>query len=785
MTSQASSDQLLHVYRWRALALQRMPYFAAILFRMTFMDNPGSGTFAVDTAWRCYIDFEAVVPYGDLWCSEALLHEAMHLYSAHAARATDTSVTKPDGTFLSAAHAKISNIAADIEGNDDLLAAGCTTLGPAGDPATGGPGGLVPATYSLPDNETYEFYLRELLKKAKPDQGGAGQGQGGTGQVAGGCGSGSGNMPISGEVGPDSEAPGMSATDIEAALIAAAVDTQEAAKSRGDVPAGLLATAGKHLAPSVIPWQQVLRTMVRRGATRRPGDTDYTYVKPNRRRSQIFVAPGVRAIFPGTFSPSPSVAVVRDTSGSMSGTELAMVTTEIEAISRKLGIKGEDLRVIDVDAKAYGAVKYTGVKSIEKIKGRGGTNMCVGIEAAAELPRTPNVCVVITDGYTPWPSAPVRRGMKVVACIVGVEASDPVVASVPPWIRTVTVPARSPSFREGSSLPVLVSEGSCRTWLVESVVHGIGFTAPNAVLPTPPSQQLCPKIPAEATALPSPGHSVSVNDQGEEVLKVTAIPIWAAPIQGLVNPWAVPYERYLPERAHRSVVWPLLHRLFELPSPYEFRPVSLPSPGGSNNSRCRRYLRTCKDYAQLSIHAHDTGISIHAARAEGPATVTSSMPPIELIRSASVTFRLLYSSEESASFPKVNKIISQALHEAGDQAAIEAHKKWVDVHNKQLRKFPIRRLSEQLFYELRGAPAHAEKLPPVESPEAVIRRYMYGGTIHTNETHEAELPDETDEFWHPHGLVGYLQDMDQFGMFYLGYGEIVSRVAGLKLDGSG
>src|SRR4029079_7675084 len=42
---------------WRSKALERMPYFAPILFSLRVLDAPGLGTFAVDAMHRLYIDF--------------------------------------------------------------------------------------------------------------------------------------------------------------------------------------------------------------------------------------------------------------------------------------------------------------------------------------------------------------------------------------------------------------------------------------------------------------------------------------------------------------------------------------------------------------------------------------------------------------------------------------------------------------------------------------------------------------------------------------------------------
>src|SRR6476620_10471701 len=83
---------------WRAKALERMPYFAPILFSLRVLDAPGLGTFAVDAMHRLYIDFAAVAEWSALENSEALLHEGGHLFRDHAARVEAKSVRDEERT---------------------------------------------------------------------------------------------------------------------------------------------------------------------------------------------------------------------------------------------------------------------------------------------------------------------------------------------------------------------------------------------------------------------------------------------------------------------------------------------------------------------------------------------------------------------------------------------------------------------------------------------------------------------------------------------------------------
>jgi hypothetical protein len=69
-----------------------------------------------------------------------------------------------------------------------------------------------------------------------------------------------------------------------------------------------------------------------------------------------------------------------------------------------------------------------------QLTGGGGTDMGAGIAAACALRPRPAVTVVLTDGYTPWPSQP-PKGTRVVAGLLGEGAPE-----APGWARTVRIP---------------------------------------------------------------------------------------------------------------------------------------------------------------------------------------------------------------------------------------------------------------------------------------------------------------------------------------------------------
>ena len=195
------------------------------------------------------------------------------------------------------------------------------------------------------------------------------------------------------------------------------------------MPAGLLRWA--QTAPSVIDWRRVLAAEIRRALKRTAGSSDFTFARRSRRSAAL---PGV--ILPGLFRPSPEVAVVVDTSGSMGPDDLAEALGEVDGILSRSGLASRRVPVLACDAKV-GAITLAARASDVELSGGGGTDMRVGLEAATRLRPRPDVVVVLTDGYTPWPEAS-PRGIRVVVGIIGDEDAR-TNRSVPAWARAVII----------------------------------------------------------------------------------------------------------------------------------------------------------------------------------------------------------------------------------------------------------------------------------------------------------------------------------------------------------
>jgi predicted metal-dependent peptidase len=403
----------------RLWAATRFPYLATGVFGAEVVPDRDSGTVSVDENWRMRADPELTAGWTAAQLGSVLIHHVCHLLRTHGERAQGTGV-RPD-------EAADWIRAADAEINDDLV--------PAGLELPGRP--VLPRDLRAEDGLLAEQYFDGIRRAARaaeasggtgpPGRGGASRAPAGAGADNPGrsgqwldCGSGADGIPRPGQ--GEGGLPRWLA-DLLRRQVAQDVITH--GKQPGTVPAGLLRWAEEFLSPKV-NWRAVLAAELRRAIAEVSGAVDYSYRRPSRRSA---VAGPV--VLPALRRPVPEVAVVCDTSGSMTEDLLAMVLAEVEGLLRALGL-ARQVRVLACDTAVAPAQRVSSARQVQLIGG-GGTDMGAGIGAAAALRPRPAVTVVLTDGYTPWPEqAP--KGMRVVVGLLGERAPE-----APAWARAVRV----------------------------------------------------------------------------------------------------------------------------------------------------------------------------------------------------------------------------------------------------------------------------------------------------------------------------------------------------------
>jgi len=208
--------------------------------------------------------------------------------------------------------------------------------------------------------------------------------------------------------------------------VAAAI-REEAQKSRGTVPGSWVSWAEEILRPETIPWDQELAGACRWAINDVSGKVTHNYKRPSRRQQ---ATPDV--VFPSMRRPVPNVIFIGDTSASMSEGALALVRGVVEDVCMALGAA---LTFLATDAAVHGVQRAHNGRSIE-MRGRGGTDMRVGIAAALDdmTPR-PDVIILGSDCETPWPDA--DPGVRVIICAI--EANERSIAACPEWARVIVV----------------------------------------------------------------------------------------------------------------------------------------------------------------------------------------------------------------------------------------------------------------------------------------------------------------------------------------------------------
>jgi predicted metal-dependent peptidase len=383
----------------RLWAATKFPYLATGVFGAQVIADRGSGTVSVDESWRMHADPEVTADWTPAQLGSVLIHHVCHLLRTHGERAQGTGV-RPD-------EAADWIRAADAEINDDLV--------PAGLELPGRP--VLPRDLRAEDGLLAEQYFAGMRRHAA---------RGAENQARSGpwldCGSGADGIPR-----PGQGRGGLPRWQADLLRRQVAQDVIAHGKQPGTVPAGLLRWAEEILAPKV-NWRAVLAAELRRAVAEVSGAVDYSYRRPSRRSA---VAGPV--VLPALRRPVPEVAVVCDTSGSMTEDLLAMVLAEVEGLLRALGL-ARQVRVLACDTAVAPAQRVSSARQVQLVGG-GGTDMGAGIGAAAALRPRPAVTVVLTDGYTPWPAA-APKGMRVVVGLLGDGAPE-----APPWTRSVRVPA--------------------------------------------------------------------------------------------------------------------------------------------------------------------------------------------------------------------------------------------------------------------------------------------------------------------------------------------------------
>ncbi|MER5639041.1 VWA-like domain-containing protein [Kitasatospora sp. NPDC002227] len=401
------------LYAARLHAARARPYLATALYALRTVPSRWVPTMAVDRHWRCYVspgfvDRTEVEELASVW-----VHEVSHLLRDHHGRGD--RVARERGLNDRGDRLRL-NIAADCEINDDAY----------GDGLVRPEGMMLPELLGVAAGQLMEEYLWHVRLGPHLES-----------MVWLDCGSGADGLEREWELGPEG-ADGLSEQERDAVRFRVA---QGINARPGDVPQSWRRWAQEAFQPPQ-PWRALLGAAVRSALSGAGAGEDYSYGRPARRAASL---PG--AVLPSLRRRPPRVAVVIDTSASVSDVELGGALREVAAIVRAVGGRRDLVTVLSCDAAAQAVHQLCRAEGVALVGG-GGTDLRTGFAAALRLRPRPEVVVVLTDGQTPWPAErPPSR------TVVGLfarerprwrypdgEAEEEYVPDGPPdWARVVTI----------------------------------------------------------------------------------------------------------------------------------------------------------------------------------------------------------------------------------------------------------------------------------------------------------------------------------------------------------
>jgi predicted metal-dependent peptidase len=419
--NQAMSEAArLRIMAARIIAQIRWPYISSALFSLKLVESEPREvpTMAVDSGWRLYYSVDFVLGENSEALATVLLHEALHCVMSHNQRFENVSQEGRNPLLW--------NICGDCAIND--------ILDEQDMPWTEK---VTPVRYSDYTDVGIEssmitetaYEKMRLWKQENSKQSDSRFEQTDCGSVTGGS-------KRSYELEKDDpDAPSMHSEEQEGIRDRVASDVLSSGASRSDIPGGLVRWANSHLDPQV-NWRKQLGVSIRRAVASVAGRKDYTFSRPSRRQEAMRLISS-SVILPSLRQPAPPrVAVVVDTSGSISDSDLKSYLAEVSGIVRAVSIGG-GVQVIACDSKAAPPQLLKSANRIEQLQlvGGGGTDMREGIYAALKTKPNPDVVVIVTDGATPWPDNK-PRGCDFYTAVLTKESSQ---SSVPYWMQKVLI----------------------------------------------------------------------------------------------------------------------------------------------------------------------------------------------------------------------------------------------------------------------------------------------------------------------------------------------------------
>ena len=411
-----SEDARLRVMAARIVAQARWPYLSTLLFNLKIVESSQLPTLAVDDGWRMYYSPDFVMEQTAEALATMVLHEALHCVNQHGPRFRALSQSR---------HLHVTwNFAGDVGINHVLDRAQM----PWGD--------FEPLRFTHlskfdvnPEMGTEKIFFTIVeYYNQHPEE---------VDQFTD-CGSIIGGEARDYEISrSDGDNPAIKSDqqDVIRDQVAQEILKHAYAKGIGSIPGELLRWAQELLEPT-IDWRKALAGAFRTSLATVQGRRDYVYTRPSRRQSAMRIG-NHEIILPSMRKPAPpAIAIIVDTSGSIGNDEITLFLSEVDGIVKANGIS-QGVTVIPCDADVGGIQKLRsrGAITTLKLTGGGGTDMGVGIAAAGKLRPTPKIVIVLTDGFTPWPTSLPKGVETLIVCLTAEES----LSTTPNWAKTILI----------------------------------------------------------------------------------------------------------------------------------------------------------------------------------------------------------------------------------------------------------------------------------------------------------------------------------------------------------
>ena len=409
-------DARLRVMAARIVAQARWPYLSTLLFNLKIVESSQLPTLAVDDGWRMYYSPDFVMEQTAEALATMVLHEALHCVNQHGPRFRALSQSR---------HLHVTwNFAGDVGINHVLDRAQM----PWGD--------FEPLRFTHlskfdvnPEMGTEKIFFTIVeYYEQHPEE---------VDQFSD-CGSIIGGEARDYEISRgDSDNPAIKSDqqDVIRDQVAQEILKHAYAKGIGSIPGELLRWAQELLEPT-IDWRKALAGAFRTSLATVLGRRDYVYTRPSRRQSAMRIG-NHEIILPSMRKPAPpAIAIIVDTSGSIGNDEITLFLSEVDGIVKANGIsQGVTVIPCDADIGEIQKLRSRGAITSLKLTGGGGTDMGVGIAAAGKLRPTPKIVIVLTDGFTPWPTSLPKGVETLIVCLTAEES----LSTTPNWAKTILI----------------------------------------------------------------------------------------------------------------------------------------------------------------------------------------------------------------------------------------------------------------------------------------------------------------------------------------------------------